>query len=159
MKRIWTILVVIAVGLLLAPFVVPLFSPWSPINCEDQDINIKTGQARYSRMFYYVKVSERIEDTPLSLALQGEVVDVADIKAWHRVNTFSCGSPRVSPHYIYHGALNQASLMEMICFRLKLGPERRKQIARDILTAWQQSGCDFGANKILERLMDENAED
>jgi hypothetical protein len=141
-------------GLLLAPLVVPIFIPWSGINCRHQDINIKTGQARYSRSLWFVKVSERVEDTPLSVALQGETVDVADIKAWHRVNTFSPGV-RHSPHYIFHSALHQAHQMNLFESLHELTPERKEGIAKSILTAWQQSGRDSGADELINKLMEE----
>ncbi|MDZ7615737.1 MAG: hypothetical protein U1E05_01960 [Patescibacteria group bacterium] len=154
MKKPWIAVGVGVAGLLLAPFVAPIFIPWSGINCWHQDINIKTGQARYSRSLWFVKVSERIEDTPLSLALQGETVDVADIRAWHRVNTFSPGV-RHSPHYLFHSALHQARQMEMLESLHELTPERRKEVAKSILVAWQRSGRDSCAEELILRLMEE----
>lgn len=154
MRRLWITISVVAAGLLLAPVVVPIFMPWSPINCEHQYINIKTGQARYTRCLWFVTVSEKIKDTPLSLAMQGDTVDVADIKAWHRVNTFSPGV-RHSPHYIFHSALHQARQMEMLVSLKKMTPERKKEIATGILTAWQQSGRDSGADELIYELMEE----
>jgi hypothetical protein len=145
---------VVVMGLLLAPLVVPIFIPWSGINCRHQDINIKTGQARYSRSLWFVKVSERIEDTPLSLALQGDSIDVADIKAWHRVNSFSPGVHH-SPHYLFHSALHQAHQMGLLESLYDLTPGRKKEIAKAILTAWQQSGRDSGADELIYKLMEE----
>ena len=156
MKKPWIAIGVAGAGLLLAPLVVPMVIPWSGINCHHQDINVKTGQARYSRNLWFVKVSERIEDTPLSLALQGDTVDVANIKAWHRVNTFSPGV-RYSPHCIFHGALNQVHQMEMLASLNELTPERKKEIAQSILTAWQQTGRDSGADELIHALMDEGS--
>ena len=43
-KRVRQVVVTVVAVLLLGPLVVPLFSPWSAINCRNQDINIKTGQ-------------------------------------------------------------------------------------------------------------------
>jgi len=154
MKRAWVLIGVLAAGVLLAPFVVPIFAPWSEINCEHQDINIKTGQARYSRSLWFVKVSEQIKETPLSLALRGETVDVADIEAWHRVNTFSPGV-RHSPHYVFHSALFQARQMEMIDTLLQPTPKRKREIARAILTAWQKSGQTSGADEYIHDLIEE----
>ncbi len=154
MNRALTTIGIVTACLLLAPFVVSVFVPWSDINCQHQEINIKTGQVRYSRSYWYVTVSERIEDTPLSRVLQGETVDVADIEAWQRVNTFSPGV-RHSPHYRFHSALPQANLMAMVGPLLDVTPQRKKEIAREILTAWQQSGCDSGAGDLLQNLTEE----
>jgi hypothetical protein len=154
MKRLWMAIGVLVAGLLLAPFIVPLFVPWSGINCEHQDINIKTGQARYSHSLWFIKISERIEDTPLSMALQGETVDVADIQPWQRVNTFSLGI-RHSPHYRFHSALPQAKQFEMIEALTDLTPERKSEIAKEILTAWQQTGMATGADEYILSVMEE----
>ena len=154
MKRLWILIGVIATSLILAPLVAPIFVPWSGINCRHEDINIKTGQARYSRSLWFLRISQRINDTPLSRAMQGETVDVADINAWQRVNTFSPGV-RYSPHYIFHSALHQAHQMEMIATMLELTPARKKEIAKTILKAWQQSGCDSGADEFINKLLQE----
>ena len=151
-KRISIIVLIVAAVILLPPLLVPKVSPWSEINCCHQDINVKTGQARYSRLLWFITISQRIEDTPLSLALQGETVDVSTVEAWHRVNTFSPGIHH-SPHYRYHGALFQAHQIEMI----DSDPKHQKEIARDILSAWQESGTYFGADRWLNKLLEEGS--
>lgn len=159
MKRPWTLIAIGVAGLLLAPVVVPLFVPWTGINCRSQEINIKTGHARYARFLWFVKISERVEETTLSLALQGATVDVAEIKEWHRVNTFSPWFQH-SPHYAFHGALNQIRQLEAIEELEKVEgrestPERKREIASQIMTSWQHSGGDSGAKAILYRLSQE----
>jgi hypothetical protein len=93
----------------------------------------------------------------LSLALQGETVDVADIPAWHRVNTFSPGVGH-SPHYVFHSALFQAHQMETIGSTLRLTPERKREVAKAILTAWQKSARDYGANDYIRKLSSSSVE-
>ena len=157
MKR-WVFIAigVLAAVLVLAPIVVPFFRPWSEINCRNEEINIKTGQARYSRSLWFVRISEQIKDTPLSLALHDETVDVKGIPAWHRVNTFSPGpGAGHSPHYIFHAALWQANQMEMIASMRALTPEQKRDAARAIMTAWQKSGSYGGAGEVLENLWKE----
>jgi hypothetical protein len=134
--------------------VVPFVKPWSPINCRHQEINIKTGQARYSRHLWYVKVSERVEDTILSKVLGGESVDVADIAPWHTVNTFSPGL-HYSPHYRFHAALFQASEIGLLFETLEPDAERKKQIVRNILTLWQTHGDYFEASRYIATLSEE----
>ena len=66
MKKRKTIIILISLlAVVLLPLVVPLFVPWSEINCRHQDINIKTGQARFSRILWFIKISEHVKDTPL----------------------------------------------------------------------------------------------
>jgi hypothetical protein len=154
MKRLWVLAAMVAAVLVLPPLVAPLVVSWSRINCRCEDINIKTGQARYARWLWFIKVSERIEDTPLSLALHGETVDVASIRPWHRVNTLSPGV-NYSPHYVFHSALHQAQQLERIAAVLDLPPERQREIARAVLTSWQRSGRDSAADEYLRGLIEE----
>lgn len=143
-------------GLLLPPLIVPVFFPWSPINCWHEEINIKTGQARHTRSLWFVTVSARVEDTPLSEALRGEIVDVSDIEPWHRVNTFSPGVHH-SPHYRYHAALHQAKQLDAAFQMLDVGPEDRQSIAKEVLRLWQVDGNYGGAERLVHKLMEEGA--
>jgi hypothetical protein len=137
-KRILRIVMgVVLAAVVLPPIVVPLCKPpWSEINCQHQDINIKTGQARYSRYLWYVKIWETIRDTPISVALGGEVIDAVDIKPWHRVNTFALGSG-YSPNYRFHGTFHQTHDLGMTFQMIELEPEEKREIAENILKLWQ----------------------
>jgi hypothetical protein len=143
---------------LLAPFVVPFLPVFGPllvgINCEQQDINIRTGQARSSRSLWFLKVSERIKETSLSQALNGETIQVANINPWQHVNTFVLRG-KVSPNYVFHGAFNQAEQFGRIQSDLNFGPKRNREIARTILTAWQESGRASGAEAFIRKLIEE----
>jgi hypothetical protein len=152
-KRLLIAIVPVAV-LLAGPWLVPFVAPWSRMNCRSQEINIKTGQARYSRYLWYIKVSERVEDTLLSKVLAGESVDVAQIVPWHMVNTFSPGLHH-SPHYRFHGALCQAGEIELLFEMLEPDTERKSQIVRDILGLWQTQGSYYAASRYLAVLFEE----
>ena len=108
MQKRLLIAIVPIVVLLAGPWVIPTLTPWAAVNVHHEEINIKTGRARCSHRLWYIKVSERIEDTLFSKVLAGEAVDVANIEPWHMVNTFSPGR-RYSPNYAFHGALAQAT--------------------------------------------------
>ena len=153
-KRTAIILGVLGTTLVLLPLVVPLWSQWSEINCRHQDINIKTGRARYSRYLWFVKVSEAAKDTPLSLALRGRTVDVARIDPWHRVNTFG---PWVvySPHYRFHGALSQAEQVGMAFELSQPSEQERQDVATHVLTLWQTHGSYFRADDYVLDLVNE----
>jgi len=137
--------------ILLSVLIVPLFLPGPGINCRYQEINIKTGQARYSRILWFIKISEQVEDTPLSLTLQGEVVDVNNITAWHRVNTLSPGL-RHSPHHVFHGAFAQAATLEAVLEMHNASELQRKDAAKGLLSIWQESGNYFAAHDYLNEL-------
>lgn len=162
MKKLLIFLGVVSAVVVLPPLMVPIcFNPWSEINCQHQEINIQTGQARYTSYLWYVPVSERTEDTPLSLALQGETVELASDKLsnpdvepepWHRANTFSFAVGH-SPHYRYHAALSQSHTFGMIATHHNLTSAQQQAIAWDILTRWQQSRDDSGADEVMDEWM------
>jgi hypothetical protein len=137
-RRLWVILSVAVVG---AAGIGLLSFPTTAafVSHLQQDINIKTGQARHSRYIFTVKVSEVLEDTPFSIALGGQTIDVAPIQAWHPVNTIPLGWHH-SPHYAFHGDLAQAAEMELISEMSHLTPAQQTEIAREVLTRWQTTG-------------------
>ncbi len=160
-RRALIVIGIVAGAVVIPPLLAPILVSWSEINCRHEFINIKTGQARFSRSLWFIRVSDRIEDTWLSVALDGETVDVAEIEAWHVANTFSPGIGH-SPHYSFHNALNQIHQLETIesllnGSQIKTTPERRRKIAGTILTLWQQSGSYRGANEYIDGLFDEGA--
>jgi hypothetical protein len=136
---IWTTIAIAVLAALL--FVVPLFFPWSPINCRYQDVDIMTGRLRFTQYLLFCKVSERIEDSPLSKALPPDMVATAK-PDWQRVNTFSPGVHH-SPHYIFHGAIGQIRMLGGIWEISKqygLTDDLKQKTALHVLALWQHSG-------------------
>jgi hypothetical protein len=149
------LIAIIPVAIMIAgPWAVPCLVPWSAINCRDQEINIKTGQARYSRYLWYIRISARVEDTVLSKVLNGKSVDVTEIVPWHMVNRFSPGLHH-SPHYRFHGAFGQAREVELLFEMLEPDAQRKEQIVQDLLKLWQTTGSYHGAEPYLMALSDE----
>lgn len=139
---------------LVAGFILPNLIRPSKLYCETQEINIKTGKARYRTFKAGIMTSERIEDTALSLAIQ-EPVDVSSIAEWHKVNLFSPPSHKISPHYIFHSALYQAHIVDFIFRHLKPDESRKREIATTVLRLWQESGHDSGASDYIQKLEEE----
>jgi hypothetical protein len=135
MKKTQVIVAIVAV-LVVILFVIP-FGGF--VTRREQEINIKTGQARHSRYVFWVKTSDRIEEMPLSVALAGQTVDAAPIQAWHRVNTFTFRS-KTSPEYSFHGALAHANQLKLLSEMCHLTADQEKDFAHDVLTLWQTSG-------------------
>jgi hypothetical protein len=154
MKKKLLIAITPMVILFAGPWVVPRAVSLTAINRHDSEINIKTGQARYWRHLWYIKISEWVEDTVLSKVLNGESVEVADIAPWRTVNTSSPGS-----HYFlhprFHGALFQAHEIELLFEMLEPNAERKKQIVRELLTLWQTHGDYFEASRYTATLSEE----
>ncbi len=135
--------------------IVPFFDPSSEINCRHVDIDIKTGRVRDSRYLWYFEIERREGDSFLSEALEGERVDVAEIEDWHHIRTTSFAA-RFSPHYRFHGVLHQIRRIEIANSISDFTPERKKQIARELLTRWQTDGGYMPAEPFVESVLDES---
>ena len=156
---VWAIVAVVALAVLLLVF--PIFAPWTPLNCQHQDVDIMTGRLRFTRYLLFRKVSERVEDSSLSKVLPADMVTAAGPQ-WRRVNTFSPGFSS-SPHYAFHGAINQICTLSDIWERSEVYgfPDDMKQrTALHILALWQHSEDDYLARDyilcLLYDLIDES---
>jgi hypothetical protein len=137
--------------IVLAPVVVPLFVPWSRINCRTVDINIRTGEARRARHLWCVRMSWAIEETAISKALGGVTVGKEDGDPWRRVLTLSMWQGH-SPHYTFHSALYQAGQLDQLSVLYRLSDAEKREIATKILTLWQVDGSDSAAGQYLAKL-------
>lgn len=138
------------VTLLGAPFLVPLFSPWSRINCRQQEIDLRSGLQRNTFFLYWIPIHRRIRDTGLSLELPPAEQKPGQ-HHWVPVNTFG-PYVRNSPHYAYHSALHQVELLAMIWDDLHLDPTQRRETAGKLLHQWQTTGSDSSADGYLSKL-------
>lgn len=106
---------------------------WSPLNCTCEDIDINFGRIRYRRYLVGLCVSTSVRETSLSRIISyTSALGSAD---WHCANTFS---PLVhhSPHYSYHGAINQVHQLEIFWDLYNFTPAARQQMARDVISLW-----------------------
>jgi len=144
------------IGLLVvALFALPLFFPWSELNCSNQEVDTNTGRFRFTEYRLFCRVSERIEESSISKALSGK--SVTDTKPnWHKVNTFSPGT-RHSPHYIYHSAAHQIRMLEHIWNEVESSgfaelEDFKSASARHVLELWRYGGSDSLAGDYISRL-------
>ena len=136
--------------LILLPFVVLCFNPWSEILCRHEEINIQTAQVRYSRYVYFIKVTEQTEDTWLSHYVQVPT-DHTAVASWRRVNTFSPLASN-SPHYAFHGATGQIGELQMA---FTTAPEaEKKQAAEGLLQRWQEGNDSFSAREYMDSIFE-----
>ncbi|MDP7036263.1 MAG: hypothetical protein QF752_17420 [Planctomycetota bacterium] len=140
-------------AVLLAPLVAPSYTPWSGVDKFTSYINIKTGKSRFVRSLWFIQTSEKIDDTPVSIALDGERVDVADIEEWHPVSTYSPGGDD-PPRHRFHSAFYQASQILLIQRLRNLNPAGKLAIARGLLETWQKTGGDEGGRIYIESLLE-----
>jgi hypothetical protein len=152
MRRFWPAISVLLVAFLLAVCVIPFFVQWSPLNCWHEDVDITTGRIRRQWILLFVKVSEVIEETPLSKVVsRGE--PATEPPEWHRVNTFSPGI-HYSPHYRYHGAGFQIRALAEL-WNDSAPPdfpaELKEATARHVLALWRE-GSDYRAGDYIMQL-------
>lgn len=158
MRRFWLAISALLAVVFLAAVVVPYFVQWSPLNCWHEDVDITTGRIRRQWILLFVKVSEAIEETPLSeVVLRGQ--RAAASPQWHRINTFSPGI-HYSPHYRYHGAGHQIrTLAELwnLPAPQNFPPELKETTAGHVLALWQEGNDDRAGDYItqLYELIDE----
>lgn len=134
-----------------SPWWLSIFFPWSPINCERQDIDIQTGRVRYTRYFLFMQLSRRVQDSSITATLDPQ--SLRDQPEWRRVNTFSPGV-RHSPHYAFHGAFFQVRQLELIWKVGKFSDAAKRASAQRILDLWQQAGSDEAAKAYILALSD-----
>lgn len=127
------------------------------MNCTHHEINIKTGQVRFTRYIWFIKVSERVEDTVLSLALEGEKVDVSDVEPWRIGATYSPGVLR-SPQYGFTLGLLEIEQLKKFDEIIGLTSVPKREISAMILTLWQQDGNCRSAQKYLNGIIDKGLE-
>jgi hypothetical protein len=100
-----------------------------------EDIDINSGRVRRQRYLVGLCIHESIEPSTLTRLVEGELGEKpAD---WRRVTMYS-SRVRVSPHYLYHGAVNQIRVLESIWDFRTFTPAAKRQAARDVLLLWQR---------------------
>jgi len=145
-NRHWIALAVIVPTLTVFLLVSGIFQ-WSPLNCWHDEIDINTGRYRHTRFLLYCQISERTEDTWLSLAHENH----NSSPDWHRVNTFSPGV-HYSPHYIFHGALQQVKTLESVEHIIPIEPTARRKVAETVIALWQNAGSDSDAERYVQKV-------
>ena len=139
------------VCLFLAPIVAPIFSPWSRINCREQEIDVLSGLRQDTRFIYWLPVSQKVSGTSLSKALSVNESEARD-RRWNHVNSFGPYT-RHSPHYIYHSAFSQIRNLEMIWDMFEVDAAERAATAKGLLREWQTTGTDSSADAYLQEIM------
>jgi hypothetical protein len=136
------------------PFFLSLIGllPWSPINCWHYDVDIHSGRIRYTRYFAFIRISQHIDESALSRALQRDELQRAHPK-WKRALTFSPGVHN-SPHYVFHSAISQIRELELIWRLGEYTPSARRSSAKRLLELWQQGQSDDAAKQYLREIAD-----
>jgi hypothetical protein len=146
----WTAGILAALGVWLIGFGGYPLIQWSSLNCTYEDIDIRTGRIRTTRILAGMEASERTEDSALTKALSA--ADLPPVEPnWRRVNTFSPGV-HYSPHHAFHGAISQARYFDQLCQFYHFGPQAKREVALTILQLWREKGSYFAAGRLLSEL-------
>lgn len=108
------------------------------------EINIRTGQCRIRTLKAGQITYERIEDTELSRCLLSPVLVNTNVSAWQLDGELSPPSSRVSPHFAFHGALHNGEWVGSLILSSDLPPQKKHQLAAELLTLWQEEGSMSG---------------
>lgn len=110
---------------------------------EQVDVDINTGELRFSKSVLQFRVSTHVEKTWLST--HAEVSSATP--SWQITHRFTIFS-RVSKRYPFSGARAQIDKLEVFCEQLvKLPEDAKRLLARELLRRWQ--GDDYDANLFI----------
>lgn len=118
------------------------------------EVDIRAGRIRTTDYILLIRVSQRIEDSPLSRALNAQTADQPE---WRMVIEFE-GTSRVSPHYSFHGAIAQMRQIEMIWQLAPFTAEAKEQMALTVLALWKAADHDGGAMRYISEVADRSCE-
>lgn len=146
---------ILVATLLALPFLLSFMGllPWSPINCWHYEVDIHSGRIRYTRYFAFIRMSQRIDESALSRALQPD--DLRETPPnWKRALTFSPGGHN-SPHYVFHSAISQIQELELIWRVGEFTSAARRSSAKRLLELWQEGQSDDAAKPYLREISDD----
>ena len=129
-----------------------LVAPWSRLNNEEQELDLLSGRARFSRYFLYCQVRRDVHETPLSEAL-GAGGEPAGGERWVKVNVFQPGVSN-SPHFYYHGAFFQIGQLGKYWQTGRFDRGARAKTARQLLRVWRDGGSYHAAEPYFEHLLE-----
>jgi hypothetical protein len=129
-----------------------LIAPWSRLNNEEQELDLSSGRARFTRYFLYCQISQNVRDTPLSEVLSSASGGHEE-EDWVTVNIFQPGVSN-SPHCFFHGAFFQIGQMAKYWEIGNFTPEARAKSARQLLKVWRDGGSYLAARPYFDSLME-----
>ena len=118
------------------------------------EIDIRSGRARFTSYVLFLRTGSSVVETPLSEALPARSSHTPD---WRVVNTFD-GWSGVSPHYAYHGAISQTRHLGMIWQVVPFTPEAKQKVAENVLKRWQADGDYWGVERYVRAIDDAASE-
>ncbi len=125
-------------------------SGWSKLNCWTWELDINSGQKRYTRYWFWLRTAERIEPTWVSQALGSNRTD--SDRRWQRIATLSPGTG-YSPHYQLVAALAYVDYFTYWTDQGLMEKDAAAMMARNIITLWQAFNDDGVANDYIAAVL------
>ena len=139
-RKPFAILILLIVFALVAYFIMLKNDPRPELWCEHYDIDIKTGRYRMTSYAFYIKLYERIVDTPVS-KLVTKKSKIIQAPEWRRDKTLGDLFMRRS-RYKYHGAIAQLYALDDCWFAVDFTEKAKYESAMRLLQLWQLEGYD-----------------
>ena len=123
--------------------------PPSSINCWQMEMNVSDGQLRFTRMVFWKKSQQKLEETTISSILASQ--SPALPPDWRLITTFSAD---VTPSYkfISTGTLRQFSDLEALWKVGRFTPSAKTWICQHVLQTWRNEGLGQGTIRYIEKL-------
>ena len=122
------------------------FFTWSQINCTEEFVDIFSGDVRTERWYWYRLISADNRESEIS-----GFAPPTDREKFVCVNTFSFRAHH-SPHYGYHAAFYQTSILVKHWENIAAPDEVRRQHTAGLLAAWQAGNGDVAAYAYLDSI-------
>ena len=110
-----------------------------------------SGRARTERYFWWIRISDRTEETAFSETYR-KYVGEPPSPVWRRVNTFSPGA-RHSPNYVYHSAFGASRIILQAFQRAQFSDEARRKLLTTFLGLLQSDGNDNRADAYAHEIV------
>lgn len=157
-RRLIGIGIIVVLGVAGFIFIAGL-APWSRLNNEEQELDLYSGRARFTRYFMCCQIKQEIRETPLSEVLG--ISTPTNEEKWVYVNIFQPGIS-ISPHCIYHGAFFQIDKLGKWWSVGNLDQSAQMKTSRQLLQVWREGGSYFAAdhyfNILEEWIIDRNSD-
>ena len=134
------VMVVATVVILVAVLVLPFF-----FMASTEEVDIHSGRKRLRVLFAGRQIWSATQETWLS-----RNIEPTTGPHWRLVSRRTPGS-RFSPHCLYHGAIAQSELLDLMDQVVEFDPPVRKKVASQVLRLWQQ-GSYFEAAPFIHDL-------
>ena len=151
-RRIVVLLAIILLGACIYCVIALLVNPWSRLYNEEQELDLNSGRARFTRHVFYCQVRQEITETPLSRAISTSGKQGGNEK-WVKVNVFGLGTSN-SPHFYYHGAFFQIGELATYWERGNFDQKAREKTAQQLLQVWRDGGSYRAARPYFEHLVE-----